>query len=88
MTKHHGSIGRQFHHLIDVAPTILECAGVPEPTRVNGVEQKPMEGVSMRYTFDDATATDRHTTQYFELPGGRAIYRMAGGRAPATASTA
>ena len=73
--KHQGSIGRQFHHLIDVAPTILECAGVPEPTRVNGVDQKPMEGVSMRYTFDDATATDRHTTQYFELLGGRAIYQ-------------
>ena len=70
-----GSIGRQFHHLIDVAPTILECAGVPEPTRVNGVDQKPMEGVSMRYTFDDPTAMDRHTTQHFELLGGRAIYQ-------------
>ena len=70
-----GSIGRQFHHLIDVAPTILECAGVPEPTRVNGVDQKSLEGVSMRYTFDDPTATDRHTTQYFELLGGRAIYQ-------------
>ena len=47
---------------------------MPEPTRVNGVDQKPMEGVSMLYTFDDAEAEDRHTTQYFELLGGRAIY--------------
>lgn len=64
----------QFTHLIDVAPTILECAGLPEPTRVNGVEQKPLEGVSMAYTFDDAKAKARHTTQYFELTGSRAIY--------------
>jgi arylsulfatase A-like enzyme len=64
----------QFTHLIDVAPTILECAGLPEPTRVNGVEQKPLEGVSMAYTFDDAKAKERHTTQYFELTGSRAIY--------------
>ena len=48
---------------------------MPEPTRVNGVDQMPMEGVSMLYTFDDVTATDRHTTQYFELLGGRAIYQ-------------
>jgi arylsulfatase A-like enzyme len=67
-------IRSQFTHLIDVAPTILECAGVPEPKRVNGVEQKPMEGVSMVYTFDDAKAKERHTTQYFELTGSRAIY--------------
>ena len=57
-----------------MAPTILECAGLPEPKRVNGVDQKPMEGVSMVYTFDDAKAKDRHTTQYFELTGSRAIY--------------
>lgn len=69
-----GGIRRQFHHLIDVAPTILECVGLPQPTRVNGIEQKPMEGVSMVYTFDDAGAIDRHTTQYFELNGSRAIY--------------
>ena len=72
--KDQGGVRHQFHHLIDVAPTILECVGIPEPTRVNGIEQKPMEGVSMRYTFDDASAEDRHTTQYFELTGTRAIY--------------
>ncbi len=64
----------QFHHLIDVVPTILESAGVPQPGRVNGVDQKPIEGVSMVYTFDDPKAKDRHTTQYFELTGSRAIY--------------
>ena len=69
-----GGIRRQFHHLIDIAPTILDGVGVPEPTRVNGIDQKPMDGVSMRYTFDDATAQDRRTTQYFELTGSRAIY--------------
>ncbi len=70
----HGGIRGQFHHLIDVAPTILECAGVPEPTRVNGIDQKPMDGVSMLYTLDDAKAQDAHTTQYFELTGSRAVY--------------
>jgi arylsulfatase len=65
---------RQFTHLIDVVPTILECAGLPEPKRVNGVEQKPIEGVSMVYAFDDANVKERHTTQYFELTGSRAIY--------------
>ncbi|MFI6826472.1 arylsulfatase [Kribbella sp. NPDC050241] len=70
-----GSFRRQFHHLIDVTPTILEMVGVPEPTQVNGIDQMPMHGVSMAYTFDDATAPDRHTTQYFELTGSRAIYQ-------------
>ena len=69
-----GGLRRQFHHLIDLAPTILESAGVPEPERVNGIDQQPMHGISMGYTFDDPTATDRRTTQYFELLGGRAIY--------------
>jgi hypothetical protein len=69
-----GGLRRQFHHLIDVTPTILECAGVPEPTRVNGTDQMPIEGVSMLYTFDDAAAQDRHTMQHFELNGTRAIY--------------
>ena len=69
-----GGRRRQFHHLIDIAPTILESVGLPEPKRVNGVEQMPIEGVSMLYTFDDAEAEDRHTTQYFELAGSRAIY--------------
>ncbi len=72
--KDQGGLRRQFHHLIDVTPTILECAAVPEPNRVNGSDQKPIEGVSMLYTFDDAAAQDRHTTQYFELNGTRAIY--------------
>ncbi|MGB7160623.1 MAG: sulfatase-like hydrolase/transferase [Tepidisphaeraceae bacterium] len=69
-----GGNRHQFTHLIDVVPTILECAGLPEPKRVNGVEQKPLEGVSMVYAFDDANAKERHTTQYFELTGSRAIY--------------
>ena len=64
----------QFTHVIDVAPTILEAAKLPEPTSVNGTPQIPMEGVSMAYTFDDAKAKDRHTTQYFEIAGNRAIY--------------
>jgi arylsulfatase len=64
----------QFHHVIDVAPTILEAAGLPEPKIVNGVEQVPMNGVSMVYSFDDTDAPERHTTQYFEMFGNRAIY--------------
>jgi arylsulfatase len=64
----------QFHHVIDVAPTILEAAGLPEPKIVNGTRQVPIEGVSMRYTFDAPKAADRHTTQYFEILGNRAIY--------------
>jgi len=69
-----GELRPQFHHVIDVAPTILEAAGLPEPEVVNGVEQRPMDGVSMVYTFDDADAPDRHTIQYFEMFGNRAIY--------------
>ncbi len=65
----------QFHHVIDVAPTILEAAGLPEPKIVNGTPQIPIQGVSMAYTFDDAKAKDRHTTQYFEIAGNRAIYQ-------------
>ena len=65
----------QFHHVIDVAPTILEAAGLPEPRVVNGVPQRPMDGVSMVYSFDDASAADRHLTQYFEMFGKRAIYQ-------------
>ena len=70
-----GEIRSQFHHVIDVAPTILDAAGLPEPTIVNGVQQKPIEGVSMRYTFDDGTAADRRTTQYFEMFCNRGIYQ-------------
>ena len=64
----------QFHHVIDIAPTILDVAGIPHPERVNGVEQDPLHGVSMRYAFDDGDAPDRHTTQYFEIGGNRGIY--------------
>jgi arylsulfatase len=64
----------QFHHVIDIVPTILEAAGIEMPARVNGVEQKPIEGVSMRYSFDDAGAASRRTTQYFEIFGNRAVY--------------
>jgi arylsulfatase len=69
-----GELRRQFHHVIDVAPTILEAAKLPEPKVVNGTAQIPMDGVSMAYTFDDAGAKDRHLTQYFEIFGNRAIY--------------
>jgi arylsulfatase len=64
----------QWHHVIDVAPTVLEAAGLPEPTSVNGTIQEPIEGVSMLYTFNDPQATSLHTTQYFEIFGNRAIY--------------
>ena len=69
-----GEIRSQFDHVIDVAPTVLEAAGLPQPTCVNGVQQKPLEGVSMGYSFDDAGAAERHTTQYFEMFGNRGIY--------------
>ncbi|MFI7413836.1 arylsulfatase [Streptomyces sp. NPDC049627] len=69
-----GEVRHQFTHMNDVAPTILELAGIPEPTSVNGVAQKPMEGVSMAYAFDEADAPERHTTQYFEIFGNRGIY--------------
>jgi arylsulfatase len=64
----------QFHHVIDIAPTVFEAVGVTPPTSIDGIEQKPIEGVSMVYTFADAQAKDRHTTQYFEMMGNRAIY--------------
>jgi arylsulfatase len=66
----------QFHHVIDVAPTVLDAAGLPEPTSVHGVEQKPIEGVSMRYAFDDAGAAERRETQYFEMFCNRGIYHQ------------
>src|SRR6187399_3248196 len=73
--KAKGEVRSQFSHVIDVAPTVLEAARIPEPKTVNGVEQRPMDGVSMVYSFDDAKAKDRHTTQYFEMFGNRAIYK-------------
>src|SRR4029078_12568176 len=69
-----GETRHQFHHVIDVAPTVLEVAGLPEPTFVHGVHQRPWEGVSMAYTFEDADAPERHETQYFEMLGNRGIY--------------
>src|SRR5215470_3492472 len=72
--KAKGESRTQFHHVIDVVPTILEACKVPEPKIVNGIAQKPIEGVSMLYTFDDAKAKGRRTTQYFELATNRAIY--------------
>src|SRR5512136_1414634 len=69
-----GGLRTQFSHVIDVAPTILEAAGLPEPTFVNGIQQKPYEGFSMLYSFDDAKAEERHATQYFEMIGNRGIY--------------
>ncbi|MBD7982303.1 arylsulfatase [Oerskovia merdavium] len=69
-----GGLRSQFTHCIDVAPTILEAAGLPEPTQVNGVLQSPMEGTSMLYAFDDADAPERHDLQYFEMFGNRGIY--------------
>ena len=67
-------IRSQFHHVIDVAPTILEVAQLPEPVMVNGVGQVPMQGVSMAYSFDDPKAAERRETQYFEMAGNRGIY--------------
>jgi arylsulfatase A-like enzyme len=64
----------QFHHVIDITPTVLEACGLPEPKTVNGTIQLPIEGVSMVYSFDDAKAKGRHTTQYFEMFGNRGIY--------------
>jgi arylsulfatase len=69
-----GELRSQFCHVIDVAPTVLEVAGIPEPTMVNGVTQSRLEGTSMRYSFDDADATERHDLQYFEMFGNRGIY--------------
>jgi arylsulfatase len=72
--KSKGEVRTQFHHVIDVAPTILELAALPQPLMVNGVLQRPIEGVSMAYSFNDAVAAERHQTQYFEMFGNRGIY--------------
>jgi arylsulfatase A-like enzyme len=72
--KKKGEVRHQFHHLIDIAPTVLELAGIPEPDFVNGIQQKPMEGTSIAYLFDKADAEDRHKTQYFEIGCNRGIY--------------
>ena len=65
----------QFTHCIDVAPTVLELAGIPEPKTVDGIEQEPMDGTSFEYTFADPAAPEQHTVQYFEMYGSRAIYK-------------
>jgi len=72
-----GGIRRQFHHVIDIVPTILEVTGIPQPDAINGIKQIPVEGTSMAYTWDKASANapTRHTTQYFEMLGNRAIYQ-------------
>ena len=72
--KAKGDVRTQFGHVIDIAPTVLEAIGLPEPTMVNGVKQIPMAGISLGYTFDGADAKERRTTQYFEIAGNRAIY--------------
>lgn len=72
--KAKGEVRSQFHHVVDVAPTIYEAVGIPAPRVVNGIEQRPIEGVSMKYSFDSATAPDTRKTQYFEMIGNRAIY--------------
>ena len=72
--KQTGGLRSQFSSIIDIVPTILEAAGVKEPTMINGVKQTPIEGTSLVYTFDDANVPTRHTTQYFELLANRGIY--------------
>ncbi|MFD4325148.1 sulfatase-like hydrolase/transferase [Nocardioides sp. NPDC058538] len=69
-----GSVRSQFTHVIDLAPTILEAAGLPEPAMVNGVQQSPMEGTSMLYTFRGANEPERHDLQYFEMFANRGVY--------------
>jgi arylsulfatase len=73
--KDTGGIRTQFHHVIDIAPTILEAAQLPQPAEVNGVKQKPIEGVSMLYSFDDPKAKGTRPIQYFEMFGNRALYK-------------
>jgi len=73
--KDAGGIRTQFHHVIDIVPTILEACSLPQPVMVNGVAQRPIEGVSMEYTWDNANAPSHRTTQYFEMFGSRAIYQ-------------
>jgi len=72
--KEKSGIRKQFSHVIDIAPTVLEVAGLPEPKVVNGIPQTPIEGTSLAYSFNNADAAERHTIQYFEMFGNRAIY--------------
>ncbi len=74
--KAKGEIRNQFHHIIDVAATVLDAAGLPEPTFVHGIQQMPLHGTSMTYSFDDADAAERRETQYFEMFCNRGIYHQ------------
>ncbi len=71
-----GEVRNQFHHVIDVAPTVMEAAGLTEPTFVHGIQQRPYEGVSMSHTFEDSDAAEHHETQYFEMFVNRGIYHQ------------
>ncbi len=75
--KDAGGIRTQFHHIIDIVPTILEATGIKPPLLVNGIKQSPIQGVSMAYTFDKANANtaSKHTTRYFEIGSNRGIYK-------------
>jgi arylsulfatase len=72
--KDKGGTREQFHHVIDVVPTILEATGIPAPNMVDGIAQKPIEGVSMVYSFDHRDAPSPHKTQYFEMMGVQGLY--------------
>jgi arylsulfatase len=69
-----GGLRTQFHHVVDIAPTIYEACGITQPNSVNGIEQMEVHGTSMAYTFDEANVEDRHETQYFEIMGNRGVY--------------
>jgi hypothetical protein len=73
--KANGDLRTQFTHCIDVGPTVLELVDIPEPTVVDGIQQEPMDGTSFAYTLDEDSAAERHTVQYFEVCGSRAIYK-------------
>ena len=73
--KAKGELRSQFGHVIDIAPTLYEITGIPAPAMVNGIEQDPIEGTSLVYTFNDAGAAERHTLQYFEMFGNRGVYQ-------------
>ncbi len=73
--KHWGEKRKQYHHIIDISPTILQACGVESPKSIDGVLQQPIEGIPMYYTFNDPNAKDRHTTQYFEMFGNRGLYK-------------
>lgn len=73
--KERGGLRSQFTHVIDVGPTILDIVGLPQPTHVNGIQQEPMHGVSFKESLNDATSPEKHTQQYFEIFGNRAMYK-------------